>query len=233
MPQGQGQSTLLAGIAIAVILGDVLSVGVGQVAVSNLGENIDAFSLATATTWLANSFTTDNQTYTLNSVTMSLAIGGPTLTKAAPKIYSDSSGVPGSSLENYASQDILIDGDFTFTSAGLTLAPNTTYWLVLQHVGFSIGVQWPSTFSDNQTGSWTIGDTMRESIDSGSTWPNTYSWTGRFSVDATVAPVPEPQEYLLAMGVGLIAFAALRHSVDLNLRRSTIVPLDNDRSDHE
>ncbi len=170
--------------------------------VSNLGESPSSNPFVDSIVWAATSFTTDSQAYTLNSLTLRLTdvmFGGGTVT---PRIFANGSGAPsGVALEVFSSQTVNGFVNLTFASTGLTLDPNTTYWIALQGGGFDDST-WGSTSSTAQTGSWTIGDTVLRSTDSGSSWPTTYGFSGQFSVDAT--PVPEPSSVLL-LGIGAMA----------------------------
>jgi hypothetical protein len=165
--------------------------------VSNFGQTSSGSTSFNNNDWIATSFTTDNQTYTLNSVTLSLnvPIGPETIT---PMIFADGSGAPtGLSLETFSST--ISSGIQTFLSTGLALAPNTTYWVATQATGTGVA-GWFSTSSPNQIGNWTIGDGGRRSLDGGSTW-GTASPVGFLTIDAT--PVPEPATAQLAL-LGLI-----------------------------
>jgi len=166
--------------------------------VSNLGQTSDSTPFVTQSTWRATSFTTDGLGYTLDSVRFLLSPVEIPET-VTPKIFADGSGIPsGSALETFSAQLVNADTSYTFTSAGLSLSPNTTYWLTLQS-GSTEPVGWWSTASASQTGSWTIGDAMKTSLNSGSTWPTTESFTGQFSVMAT--PVPEPKNLMPFAGL--------------------------------
>ncbi|MBL9168085.1 MAG: PEP-CTERM sorting domain-containing protein [Verrucomicrobiales bacterium] len=187
----------------------LLSVSSNQAAtvVSNLGEAGSASANFSSTTWLAISFTTDNQSYTLDSFVVPLdAVGGGVT--VTPRIFADSGGVPsGSSLETFASQTFSSGGYKAFTSSGLSLSPSTTYWLTLEGGG-AIPV-WFATASTAQTGSWLIGDLGRRSSDSGSSWGTTTVNIGFVSMDATVVPEPAPL-VVLALGAAGLALRRLR-----------------------
>jgi hypothetical protein len=191
----------LRALFLTALAGSAASSQAGTV-VSNLGEGETASPFVNGSVWNATSFTTDVLTYTLNSLTLRLSFfdfGGGTVT---PRIFTNGSGAPsGVALEVFSSQTVNGSGNFTFASTGLTLDPNTTYWIALQGGGFDASL-WASTSSPAQTGGWTIGDTMLHSTDSGSSWPTTYGFSGQFSVDAT--PVPEPRSVLL-LGMGAMA----------------------------
>lgn len=165
----------------------LLSTGISHAAtvVSNLQEPPTSSTVFFNSTWLASSFTTDNQSYNLNSATLALdAPIGPA--GVTIQVYADAAGLPGSSLGSLGTQSISSSGDKTFTSSGLSLSPNTSYWLVASADNLAV---WFGTTSTAQTGSWSIGDVGQTSNDSGTTWP-TSSVVGRFSIDATAVPEP-------------------------------------------
>jgi hypothetical protein len=203
--------TTFAAVATAALVATT-SAHAGIV-VSNVDEysEQDVFNQAGAwfsdTVWLATSFTTDAEAYTLTTISVTLgqqAVAGPVV----PRIFLDDSGGPsGNALETFGSQTIdSLQGVYTFTSTGLPLDPNTTYWLALQAQGSPDDIFfWFATASTNQSGVWTIGNDMIESTNSGSTWPTSNAFVGLLSISAT--PVPEPSPLVLTLA-GLVCAAA-------------------------
>jgi hypothetical protein len=174
------------------------------IVVSNLDQPEDWFPFAAENVWRATSFTTGAEASTLDTITMRLGPGRDTGT-AVPRLFADASGVPsGTALAIFDGQVVNSNREYTFTSAGLSLAANTTYWLALQGQGENL--DWVATNSTAQSGIWTIGDVMLQSLDSGSTWPNSDNFVGQFSISATLVPEPSP----LALALAGLACAAAR-----------------------
>jgi hypothetical protein len=170
---------------------------------SNLGETTDALPGVTPTSWRATSFTTDSMAHTLNSVTLALRASSIDNSFLAPRIMADAAGVPaGAALEVFSFQEVWGPNNYTWASTGLPLTANTTYWMVLS--GDSFSPMWDSTNSSNETGSWSIGDSMRTSIDSGGTWPTGEISTGKMSIDATAVPEPSSAALLSLGGLALM-----------------------------
>jgi hypothetical protein len=162
----------------------------------------------------ANSFTTGSNSggYTLTSatITMGNATGSPTNFQLA--VFSDSSGVPGSSLETLSgSSTPTTAGDQTYTSSSLALSASTTYFLVASATGLASdnNFAWSTTASDSETSSdgWTIGDIRKRNLNETSFVDHTTSSTV-FSIQATA--VPEPYQYAVVTCLGLFGVVAFR-----------------------
>jgi hypothetical protein len=99
--------------------------------VSNLGEP-NFSSLNVSIFQLGSSFTTDNNNYTLNSITASLQ--EDTEGSIFFDIYTDDSGLPGTSIEKLTTTANIVSGSFNnylFTPVNsINLTANTTYWLI-------------------------------------------------------------------------------------------------------
>lgn len=130
------------------------------------------------------------------------------------RLYTDAAGVPGTLLTNgdltqhAVSGFALTDYSFAPQSGTVNLLALTTYWFTLETAGGTIGLNWSSTGSTNQTSSvgWTIGD-QRAYYDTGmGAWQNSPT-IHQFEVYATLdgasggqAPLPGVL-WLLAAGV--------------------------------
>jgi PEP-CTERM motif-containing protein len=113
-----------------------------------------------STHWLAARFTTDGATYTSLTATLALdqhATGAP----AKLDVYSDSGMMPSAILGSFTTPSTTLSGflfNVSYPISGISLAPNTNYWLVL-HGGF-VGWGW----TPDVTANWA------SSSDSGSNW---------------------------------------------------------------
>jgi hypothetical protein len=133
----------------------------------NLSDSSDGYETANGADWYAASFGTGNSTAMLTSVTIPLA-----QTTAGPvtmQLYSDAGGQPGTAIGTLTNPSSFSStgANTTFTTTGIALAANTTYWIVLQSATGAYNWNWTS--SDNGTG---VGfqDQWSQSMDSGNTW---------------------------------------------------------------
>lgn len=138
--------------------------------VENLSQtNAGADSVGISNYRQGTSFTTSSGSYNLDSVTLLFRenIASPNL---FVRLYSDSSGVPGSQITSFTSPGsittTLSQNTFTLTTPQ-ALTPNTTYWLVSGISSGSGNYRWGYTNSFAETGlpGWTIGDGFVESME--------------------------------------------------------------------
>ena len=188
--------------------------------VSNLDEVTAGAHSILNTQWLANQFTTGSNAggYTLASATGGFIAANGTPTNFQAQIFSDNSNSPENSLENLSGANPTTAGNHTFNSAGLNLSANTSYWLIFSATDSSPNrFRWEVTNSSAETSSdgWTIRDGLTLSGNQGTSWEVDIvsgSDIPQFSIQAT--PVPEPHEYAMFVGLGLVGFvAARRHLV--------------------
>lgn len=179
----------------------------GAAQASTFYDNLSYVTGDTATasgdTWLAQALTTDSNSYVLRTVTLLLAADDtPTVS-----IYSDNDGTPDTLISalslssNYSSSV----GNVTFSSSGLTLSANTTYWVVLTD---SVSASWAWTTSNSGNGT-AFSTASAESDDAGSTWFIADSYPYQMSVSDTVSSVPIPASLPLLFSAltGMVAIA--------------------------
>jgi len=162
------------------------------------------------------SFTTDSATY--NALTATLPLSADRVAGAGhPRSLSDVNSTIGNPLGVFASPSSfsifsglnLNQTLETFTLSGVTLSPNTPYWLVLQDFASpSFGVHWSWTNDHTGTG---IGFTFLEAktTDGGSTWTYPASVLPMFAapnqaqIVATFVPEP-PSAALATLAVAML-----------------------------
>jgi len=140
---------------------------------------------ATGSTWLTASFATDDGTYRLTSVTLLLA--NPSDGQARLDLYADGSLEPGSLVGTLLAPDGF-SADLTqtiFLASDITLAPNSTYWIVLSADSGEFDWAWTSDNTGNGIG---FLHTWGQSDDGGATWFTFDTYPTQFSVTAT--PIP-------------------------------------------
>ena len=187
-----------------------------DVGVSNLGTETGSAAFAIITETLsqgqANSFTTGpGAGYLLESATLDLLCSGAGDFLIGAGIHSNSGGVPGSLLSGSSllfTRSGAGSDDYTLAFAGLTLAPETTYWLSLNYSVSGLLAWSHVAFGETSTTSglagWSIGPNLR--TDDGS-WSTVSGGSGLFSIE--VQAVPEPST-IAFLGLGVAALALFR-----------------------
>ncbi|MYA40875.1 MAG: hypothetical protein F4Z31_03835, partial [Gemmatimonadetes bacterium] len=180
---GRGLRPVLVAALLALPLLAALPTGAEaqttQTFVSNTGQ-ADGAQYALSTDY-AQPFTTgsNSEGYSLRSVEVEFStISNITSSQLTASIHSESSGSPGSSLgtlTNPAFTNSNSDQTLTFTSTGIDLAANTTYFLVIDMSSNRGSSDLRSTDSNNEDSGnlagWSIGNnTLRRQWNSTGAW---------------------------------------------------------------
>ena len=156
--------------------------------VSNVGQTRSG-SLVRNTHEGAQAFTTgDNSAgYIVTSVGLDMSSGAdPTINFTVGIWTNSNSNLPGSSLVTLMQPASLILGVNEFTTSGIELVANTTYWVVVDSTGGG-SVQWEATASDSEDSTasgWSIADESYERPYDGDTW-SSYTDPLKFRVNGT------------------------------------------------
>jgi hypothetical protein len=211
-------------IALAVIVPNVIPAGAQTVIVSNLAEpsmNLNAGPVG-SDRWLAQGFSTPAGTsYSLDSVSLRLYVAAPFQGTYTVSFWDSSgpAGRPGSQLAaissgNQVSSLTTSPADYAFpaSGAGITLAPSTSYFVVLSaSVQYALsGLYWsfPDSATPGSTGPGQMGE-FTESANQGATW-DFLSSGPPYQIEVSGTAVPEPEMYALVSGLALVGFAAFR-----------------------
>ena len=186
---------LIPVLAAAIIFAPpfALTAEAQTVQVSNVGQTRSG-SLGLDTHEGAQAFTTgDNSAgYTVTSVGLDLSLGADHTINFTVGIWTNSnSNLPGSSLGTLTQPASLTLGVNEFTTSGITLAANTTYWVVVDSNGGG-SVQWEGTASDSEDSTasgWSIADESYDRPYDGDTWS---SYTDPFKLRVSGSAIGSP-----------------------------------------
>jgi hypothetical protein len=171
---------------------------------SNLANTTAGTETASGSTWLTASFGTGSSSSSLSDVT--LLLSNPTAGVAELNLYSNGLLQPGSLVGTLTPPESYSSGlsNTTFSSSGLTLSANSTYWIVLKALSGEFDWAWTADNSGTGTG---FQGTWGISTDAGGTWYTYAVYPAQFSVTTTAATAtPEP-------GTGWLGVAGLLLSV--------------------
>lgn len=170
----------------------------GDVIVNNLDSVIGGTNTARADYWRGTGFSTDDQAFIVDSVTLGIAESAAGA--AALEIYTDGGGYPGISIGALDAPAIGAVGEYTFDAGErILLSPYTTYWLVLRPTsGTYLWTKSESGGAGASTeGPGVIEATFAVSSDDGDSWSY-----GTSSSVPFLQVVPEPSANLLALFSG-------------------------------
>jgi len=169
-----------------------------EVVLSNLTVIDTDSSDVSLSPWIAQSFVTNSQAWTLTSATLFFKAYNSS-GNLFVNLYSNATDVPGSSLGTLSGSDNpTSDGQYTYTSTGISLDPSTTYWLVagVSSGDGSYGWVYDNTGSITSTGVWSIPSTNTYAVttDGGGSWGSYDGFPLLLSIEATAtAPSPVPE----------------------------------------
>ena len=184
---------------------------------SNLSQNTEYGFLDYTTQRLATDFLTGTAATTITNATLIMYNSDIVDHTFTLSLFTDSgSGTPGTLVGSFDAVTIRDLGNYSFTSAGITLAADTAYWAVMQ---VNEDVSDPDAdagaliLTRSQTpdagGVFSIisGTQVQFSADSGADWSDFLDGNFKFSLSGAV--VPEPASFAL-VGAGLFGLYVLR-----------------------
>ena len=187
----------------------------GTLYVSSLGSTNPIFVGLGPNYWMAQPFVTGptNSPYTLDSVQLMMLVTGTSSgTNLQVSLCSNNGGVPGSGLAPLTGSDPTSSGVCTYTASGVSLAPSTTYWILvtsgLMQNGFPVFLAGASqTTNYVSSAGWILGAPMY-STDL-SSWQAAPYYAAQIAVRATV---PEPSTAAL-IGMGFLTLVFWRRKL--------------------
>ena len=192
-----------------------------EVVLSNLTATVSSTDYVQAGSWFAQSFDTNAQAWTLNSVTVSSDGGNGNFNTGSffLDIYdstgSGNSRTPGALVGRLSGTDKpILQQLYTYTAAGISLDASSRYWLVF---GVSSGnPDYNFNYADAvaATGVWSypyggnFGGVVANSSNQGGSWSLSNYGPFLLEFDATAAAVPEidPTSFGSALALVLGAF---------------------------
>ena len=182
-----------------------------QVLVSNIGQaNFGGAELHDFD--LAQTFTTGSNSagYTLTSVELDMEANADYSTAFTVSLHSNNSGTPGANLGTLSNPTpISTNGVYAFTTRGIGLSADTTYFVVIDSMG-SINASYrfftKNTNSDNQdpgsASGWSIGDgSLYRDRDSSGSWTS-FGNSKKIRVNGIRNPTPGAPETPAAPSIG-------------------------------
>ena len=208
------KNVLLLVLAALILTGEAR----GGTVVSNLGEADQDNVPIDNSLWFASLFRilSDEPEYRLDSGIAPFEKSFGTVSNFSLSIYSDS-GTPGEELEVLSGGVPSTAGNHEFTSSGLLLNAGSYYWMVFKSfdtAGTLQGLVTPNKVASSD-GNWILFDESWGSFDQGASWGGAQDIGASYASSSLVysiqaTPVPEPHEYAVFAGVGLIAFGVIR-----------------------
>jgi len=209
-------------LGVILLLSALADTVKAETIVSSLGNPQTQFIGFAQDSWAASSFQTDNEAWSLSSISVAFAGNAFGSSTADLRLYSDVGGKPSVSLLDLGTLTLTADNNVLLRTFSLNstfiLNPSTTYWVALGAVenGLDVNVLFdnvpPFTFTGVPGASMTYSATSS----TGSSPPVNWITPGPnvalpFEVDGVVA-APEPGSIILMSlgGIGLILRRKLR-----------------------
>ena len=166
---------------------------------------------------LASDFNTGSWNSTITGLTIAIAkLNNSDVVTAS--LYTDAGGQPGTSLGSFSSINIpgylsfATVANYTATTAGISLAANTNYWL-----GFTINTDVGAPINNNNgTDSGSLFTTIsatqvKQGNNAGTSYSNVNAGNLIYSLSGTATAAPEPSRTLLLLsGLGMVIFRRRR-----------------------
>ncbi len=152
----------------------------------NLSQSTGGIESATDVRWIASSFATDANTYTLTSVTLLLANSASGAAQLS--VYTDSGLEPGTLVGVLTSPGSYPTSlaQTTFTSGSIQLSPSTTYWVVLRALSGQFDWAWAGDIGGSGVGfqhQWAV------TPDTAASWWSANTYPTQMRVSATLGAV--------------------------------------------
>ena len=205
--------------AAAAVMVFAATASQADVLVSNLAQPQRSFSELTSLFWAAQSFTTDGNSHSLQSIDAML---GTSVTRGddteyVAELHENGPGIIGSLLTTFSFGSMPSGAPTSISllpTSGVMLAAGTTYWLVLGERHGSLDSEylgWSYAEGNASAGPGMLG-AFGYSTDGGASWSgSTFDTPNPFRLAVNVAPVsavPEPSSMAL-MALGLVVLLAM------------------------
>ena len=197
----------LRGLATMAVAVGMMAAGMNswaETVLSNLTAAVSSTDYVQSGAWFAQSFDTNAQAWTLNSVAVSSDGGnsnfntGNFFLDLYDSTGSGGSRTPGALVGNLSGTDKpILQQLYTYTAAGISLAPSSRYWLVFGVTSGNPDYNFNYADAVAASGVWSypyggnFGGVVANSSNQGSSWSLSNYGPFLLEFDATVAAVPE------------------------------------------
>jgi hypothetical protein len=197
-------------LLIGILFSNTSARAQGTLYLSNLGQTPIGSAAVGSDSWWGEGFYTGSNSggYDLDSVqlAMNAGLGNPSGLIVSLYSFNYNTGYPGSSLGTFSgSFNPLNSGTYTYTASGITLLPNTIYFIVLTATTpIDTGsYEWNVVNSIGQyNDGWLYYYLYFNSSSGGLSWSPTRLENLQFAITATAVPEPSAS-WLLLIGGGV------------------------------